>query len=82
MRFDLGRGFRCHHQETPSAFDHYELLWVLKGETNIKFFATMQSPLGRMGEERGGDWVPFTASSGAVGRRRTAARSTSSPRRR
>ena len=37
MRFDLAAGFPADHEEAAHTLDIHELLWFVKGDTNIRY---------------------------------------------
>ena len=50
MRFDLSKGFPCiTTKKLHLKSIIHELLWFLKGDTNIKYLKKWSSYLGRMG---------------------------------
>lgn len=79
IRFDLAKGFpvlttkKLHLRSII-----IELLWFLKGDTNIAYLKDNGVRIWTSGPTRTATWVPCTASNGARGRLRTVARSTRS----
>jgi len=67
MRFDLSEGFpvittkKLHLRSII-----HELLWFLKGDSNIEYLKETRGPTTRA------NWARFTACNGAAGQRRTA----------
>lgn len=80
MRFDLGKGFpllttkKLHLRSII-----HELLWFLKGDTNIKYLKDNNVSIWDEWADENGDLVRFTATNGAAGPRPTAGISTKSP---
>ncbi len=81
MRFDLADGLpAAHHQEVHTRSMIAELLWFLRGSTNVALAARAgRHDLGRVGRRRGRTRARSTATSGAPGRPRRASTSTRSP---
>ena len=80
MRFDLVQGFpllttkKLHLRSII-----HELLWFLKGDTNIKYLKDNNVSIWDEWADENATWARFTATSGAAGPRPTAATSTKSP---
>jgi hypothetical protein len=80
IRFDLSKGFpvlttkKLHLRSII-----VELLWFLKGDTNIAYLKDNGVRSGTSGPTRTATWAPSMASSGARGPRPTVKRSTRSP---
>lgn len=80
MRFDLSEGFpllttkKLHLRSII-----HELLWFLKGDTNIKYLKDNNVPFGTNGRMKTAIWARFTATNGAAGLHPTAAISTKLP---
>ena len=80
MRFDLSQGFpllttkKLHLRSII-----HELLWFLKGDTNIKYLKIIMFPFGMNGRTKMETWGLCTATNGAVGLPPTVAISTKLP---
>lgn len=72
-RYDLRDGFPClTTKKLHLRSIIYELLWFLKGETNIKFLKDNGVSIWDEWADETGIWGPCTARSGAAGRETTA----------